>query len=59
MKISRLCYRKCDAVKCVDAARTENGVRYTVCVPANTTAELMLVNGERRILPSGTYEILL
>ena len=39
--------------------KTDNGMRYTVSVPANTTAELMLVNGERRILSSGTYEILL
>lgn len=37
--------------------KTESGMKYTVSIPANTTAELILVNGERRIFASGIYDV--
>ena len=37
--------------------KTDNGVKYIVSVPANTMAEVLLPNGERRILCAGTYEL--
>ena len=43
-------------VECV-WEKTESGMKYTVSIPANTTAELILVNGERRIFASGTYDV--
>ena len=37
--------------------KTENGIKYTVSIPANTMAEVVLPTGERRILCAGTYEL--
>ena len=37
--------------------RTETGMKYTVSIPANTTAELILVNGEQRSFAAGSYAV--
>lgn len=37
--------------------KTESGIVYTLTVPANTTAELVLTNGERMTLTPGTHRI--
>lgn len=37
--------------------KTAEGVKYTVSIPANTMAEVILPNSERRILCAGKYEL--
>ena len=37
--------------------KTDSGIKYTVSIPANTMAEVVLPTGERRILCSGKYEL--
>ena len=37
--------------------RTGNSMKYTISIPANTTAEVLLPSGARKILSAGTYEL--
>lgn len=37
--------------------KTESGIAYHICVPANTTAEVRLPGGEHTVLSPGTYEL--
>lgn len=37
--------------------KTESGMKYTVTIPVNTMAEIVLPTGQRRILCAGTYDL--
>ena len=37
--------------------KTDSGIKYTVSIPANTMADVVLPTGERRILCAGKYEL--
>ena len=37
--------------------KTKEGYRYTVTLPSNTTARLILPDGREKMLSSGTYQL--
>ena len=40
-----------------DWEKTESGIEFTISIPANTTAEVVLPNGDRRILGAGQHKL--